>query len=67
MSHQAARPISATAFSNFTVPFLGLYAAATGHGFFADVLVRHDFWRGEVTSAGAATDKCAEWTARETR
>ena len=41
-------------FSNFTVPFLGLYAAATGHGFFADVLVRHDFWRGEVTSAGAA-------------
>jgi fibronectin-binding autotransporter adhesin len=40
-------------FSSFTVPFLGVYAAATGHGFFADVLVRHDFWRGEVTSAGA--------------
>ena len=39
--------------SNFTVPFLGFYAAATGHGFFADVLVRHDFWHGEVSSAGA--------------
>ena len=40
--------------SSYTVPFLGLYAAATGHGFFADVLVRHDFWQGDVTSAGAA-------------
>ena len=40
--------------SRYTVPFLGLYAAATGHGFFADVLVRHDFWHGDVTSAGAA-------------
>jgi fibronectin-binding autotransporter adhesin len=40
-------------FSNFTVPFLGVYAAATGHGFFADVLLRHDFWQGEVTSQGA--------------
>ena len=40
--------------SRYTVPFLGLYAAATGRGFFADVLVRHDFWHGDVTSAGAA-------------
>jgi len=41
------------AYSNYMVPFLGLYAAATGHGFFADVLVRHDFWEGDVSAAGA--------------
>ena len=39
--------------STYTVPFLGLYVAATGHGFFADVLVRHDFWQGDVTASGA--------------
>ena len=40
--------------SNYTVPFLGLYAAATGHNFYADVLVRHDFWQGDVSSTGVA-------------
>ena len=39
--------------SNYTVPFLGLYAAATGHGFFADVLLRHDFWQGNVSDSTA--------------
>ena len=39
--------------SNYTVPFLGLYAAATGHGFFADVLLRHDFWQGNVSNSTA--------------
>ena len=37
--------------SSYFVPFLGLYAAATGHGFFADALLRHDFWQGTVTSS----------------
>jgi fibronectin-binding autotransporter adhesin len=39
--------------SSYTVPFLGLYAAVTGHGFYADALVRHDFWSGSVTSQDA--------------
>ncbi len=39
--------------SSYTVPFLGLYAAVTGHGFYADALVRHDFWNGSVTSQDA--------------
>ena len=39
--------------SSYTVPFLGVYAAATGHGFFADVLLRHDFWQGEVMNSYA--------------
>ena len=38
---------------SYNVPFLGLYAAALGHGFFADVMVRHDFWQGEVSSPAA--------------
>jgi outer membrane autotransporter protein len=25
-----------------------------GHGFFADVMVRHDFWQGAVTSLAAS-------------
>jgi len=36
--------------SEFHVPFLGGYAAVTGHNFFADVLIRHDFWQGSVSS-----------------
>jgi autotransporter-associated beta strand protein len=38
---------------SYAVPFLGLYAAAVGHGFFGDVMVRHDFWQGNVTSSAA--------------
>ena len=41
-------------FTNYAVPFLGLYAAALGHGFFpVYVLLRHDFWEGDVTSSAA--------------
>jgi hypothetical protein len=39
--------------SSYDVPFLGVYAAATGHGFFADAVFRHDFWEGEVMNQSA--------------
>jgi fibronectin-binding autotransporter adhesin len=39
--------------SSYNVPFLGVYAAATGHGFFADAVYRHDFWQGEVFNQNA--------------
>ena len=39
--------------SSYTVPFLGLYGAVTGHGFYANALVRHDFWNGSILSPNA--------------
>lgn len=36
--------------SRFDVPFVGVYGAVTGHGFFADVLFRHDFWNANITN-----------------
>jgi hypothetical protein len=39
--------------SSYSVPFLGVYAAVLGHGFFGDVMVRHDFWEGRVNSSAA--------------
>ena len=39
--------------ASYNVPFLGLYVAVLGHGFFADLMVRHDFWDGAVTSGAA--------------
>ena len=38
----------------FRVPFLGVYAAVTGHGFNANILIRHDFWYGNVSDDGLA-------------
>jgi outer membrane autotransporter protein len=45
--------------SSFNVPFLGVYAAATGHGFFADAVYRHDFWQGEVLNQNAGLTNAA--------
>ena len=39
--------------SSYSVPFLGVYAAVLGHGFFGDVMFRHDFWEGRVSSPAA--------------
>ena len=39
--------------SSYSVPFLGLYAAVLGHGFFGDVMFRHDFWEGRASSPAA--------------
>ena len=46
---------SSTSFGSqtaFRVPFVGVYAALTGHGFNANLLVRHDAWYGHVTDSG---------------
>ena len=37
-------------FSSFRVPFIGVYTALTGHGFNANLLVRHDSWYGNINS-----------------
>ena len=48
--------------SSYSVPFLGLYAAVLGHGFFGDVMFRHDFWEGRVSSPAAGlTSARLEW------
>lgn len=35
------------------VPFIGIYGAVTGHGFFADFQVREDFYGLKITNPGA--------------
>lgn len=39
--------------SDVQVPYLGLYAAVTGHNFFADILVREDLYRMNLINPGA--------------
>ncbi|MGO4870262.1 MAG: beta strand repeat-containing protein [Roseiarcus sp.] len=39
--------------SNFRVPFVGIYGALSGYGFFADAQIRHDSWYGDVSNATA--------------
>ena len=39
--------------SYFHVPFLGLYGDVIGHGFFANVLARTDFWDGRISNSVA--------------
>lgn len=36
--------------SNVSVPFIGLYAAVTGHNFFADIQIRKDFLSADLNS-----------------
>ena len=42
--------------TSFRVPFIGAYAAVTGHGFNANLLVRHDFWYGNISSGGLSLE-----------
>jgi outer membrane autotransporter protein len=37
--------------TSYDVPFVGLYAAVIGHGFFADLQIRGDFYSSKVTDA----------------
>ncbi|CAJ0864442.1 hypothetical protein AMST5_01674 [freshwater sediment metagenome] len=39
--------------SRYNAPFVGVYSVIKGHGFFADLSVRHDFWNVNVTNAQA--------------
>lgn len=39
--------------SRYNVPFVGVYSVISGHGFFADLSVRHDFWNVNVTNMQA--------------
>jgi hypothetical protein len=43
--------------TRFDVPFVGVYAVATGFGFFADVQFRHDFWNADITNYRAGLNE----------
>jgi fibronectin-binding autotransporter adhesin len=52
-SSSQASPIGAAptfTTTQFSVPFVGIYGAVTGHGFFIDGQLRSDFWYGTVSN-----------------
>ncbi len=50
---KASDQINAGSSSNFEVPFYGVYMAATGHGFFVDLLLRHDIVKMKIINTAA--------------
>ena len=50
LSRPRARPTAAADQTNFEVPFFGLYAVATKGRFFADVMVRDEFYSADLTN-----------------
>ena len=48
--YMSSRATSSTGSTDIEVPFFGLYAVATKGRFFADIMVRNEFYNGRVTN-----------------